>query len=128
MKEVKTKEKPKQPRRKRISTPFAQNLKQTLEERGLSIRGAAEIMGCNPAMVHSYLQGTQPHDSLAVLKLCRALKCDYQWLMTGTHPETTVSEMSLKEIFEMESDPAFSGIFQIEAKRLKRRSDDGGKK
>lgn len=113
----------KKPKRKRIATPFAENLKKILDDRDVSIRGAAEIMGINQAMVHSYLNGTQPHDALAVLKLCRALKCDYQWLMTNTLPETKLKEMSLQEIFETENDPAFSGIFQIEAKRLKRRKE-----
>ncbi|HEX7673144.1 MAG TPA: helix-turn-helix transcriptional regulator [Bdellovibrio sp.] len=111
----------KQPRRKRIETPFAANLKGLLEERSISIRGAAEICGVNQAMIHSWINGAMPHDPMAVLRLCKALKCDYQWLMTGTHPETKAQEMSLKELFDLEDEPAFSGIFQIEAKRLTRK-------
>ena len=118
---VKSKENSRQPRRKRITTPFAQNLKKILQDREVSIRGAAEICGVNQAMVHSWINGAQPHDLIAVLKLCKALKCDFQWLLTNSHPQVSIKEMSLQEIFEMENDPAFSGIFQIEAKRLKRR-------
>lgn len=111
------------PKRKRLVSPFSANLQKILAERGISIRGAAEICGVNQAVIHAWTNGAQPHDSLAVLKLCTALKCDFQWLLTGSHAETKVREMALQEIFETENDPAFSGIFQIEAKRLKRRKE-----
>ena len=116
-------EKLNKPKRKRVSSPFAGNLKKVLDERGISIRSAAQICGVNQASVHSWLNGTQPHDVNCLLKLCKAVKCDFQWLLTGTHGQAKVQEMALQEIFETENDPAFSGIFQIEAKRLKRRKE-----
>jgi len=109
------------PRRKRIATPLAANLKKVLEERKVSIRQAAKFCGVNQAMVHSWLNGAQPHDATSLLKLCHELKCDFQWLLTGTHSEIKAKEMSLSELFDLEIDPSFSGIFQIEAKRLKRK-------
>jgi transcriptional regulator with XRE-family HTH domain len=113
----------KRPARTRVVSPFAANLKTILAERGVTMRGAAEVAGVNHSVVNDWLAGSQPSDPMAVLRLCRALKCDYQWLMTGTHPEATVKEMALNEIFEVKDEPDFSGIFVIEAKRLKRRGD-----
>ena len=111
------------PVRKKVASPFAKNLKRILDERGISQRGAAEIAQTNVAVINDWLGGAVPHDHGAVLRLCKALKCDFQWLLTDSHTETKIQEMTLQEIFETESDPAFSGIFQIEAKRLKRRSE-----
>ena len=112
------------PARKRINSPFAKNLKSILEERGISQRSAANIAGVNSATINQWLSGTQPNDALAVLKLCKAFKCDFQWLLTGIKSEQSkASEIGLSEIFEIEEAPDFSGIFMIEAKRLKRRKE-----
>lgn len=73
----------KKPIRKRVDSPFAKNLKNILEERGISQRAAAEIAGVNSATINQWLSGSQPNDSMAVLKLCKGLRCDFQWLLTG---------------------------------------------
>ncbi len=112
----------KKPSRTKISSPFAQNLKQILDDRGVSLRKAADICGVEPSVLHGWLQGTSPQDIQKVLKLCNELKCDFQWLLTGTRDKINAKEMSLSELFDMENDPTFSGIFMIEAKRLKRKA------
>ena len=89
------------PARKKIGSPFAKNLKQILEERGLSQRGAAEIAKLNVAVINDWLNGSIPHDHDAVLRLCKGLKCDFQWILTSSHSEIRAKEMSLQEIFEM---------------------------
>ncbi len=115
-----------------VSSAFAANLKKVLKERGLSQRAAAEICGVNATSITDWLAGMAPRDLSAVLRLCQAIKVDFQWLLTGQHSEVRLEDLSLNEIFEIEHDPAFSGMFVIEAKRLKRRSkktsdDKGGK-
>lgn len=111
------------PVRKKRRSPFAKNLKEIMEARGITQRGAAELAGVGVAVINDWLAGSIPHDHEAVLRLCRGLKTDFQWMLTNFHPDSKVQEMSLQEIFETENDPAFSGIFQIEAKRLKRRKE-----
>lgn len=111
------------PTRKKIPSPFARNLKKILEERGISQRGAAEIAGVNVAVLHDWLNGSVPHDHSAVLKLCKALSCDFQWLLTDTHAQIEAKDFSISEIFDVQDDPDYSGIFMIEAKRLRRRSE-----
>jgi transcriptional regulator with XRE-family HTH domain len=112
------------PKRKKTTGPFANNLRAILEERGISQRGAAEIMGINVAVVNTWLQGTYPNDPNIVLKLCRALSCDFQWLLTGEQSQTNKTNITLSELFEIHNEPSFSGIFMVEAKRLKRRNKE----
>jgi transcriptional regulator with XRE-family HTH domain len=100
---------------------FAKNLKQILAERGISQRGAADLAKTNPSVINDWLSGTQPLNLDSVVLLCRALKCDFQWLLTGTRSELISKELSLSELFEVQAEPSTSGIFMIEAKRLKRR-------
>lgn len=111
----------KKPARKRISSPFSENLQQVLKEKSLSQRKAAEIAGVNSATISQWLTGSMPHDHLAVLKLCNTLKVDFQWMMTGTIAERKSKDISLSELFDIQDAPDFSGLFLIEAKRLKRR-------
>ena len=83
---------------------------------------AAEIAGVNSATINQWLSGSQPNDPIAVLKLCKALRSDFQWLLTGTpRPSQKVEELALLEIFEMQDEADFSGIYMIEAKKLKRK-------
>jgi transcriptional regulator with XRE-family HTH domain len=105
-----------------MESPFAENLRQILAERELSIRGAAEICEVSVSQIHDWMQGTQCTNPMALLKLCRALKCDFQWLLTGTRGGENKSA-NLSEIFDIQPEPAFSGIFMIEAKRLRKREE-----
>ena len=113
----------KKPIRKRVDSPFKDNLSSLLKERGISQRGAAEIMGVSVAVVNDWLQGAYPNDQSAVLKFCKAVKCDFQWLLTGEQSQGEDSRTNLSEIFDIQNEPAFSGIFMVEAKRLKKRED-----
>ncbi len=114
-------EKKTKPGRHRLKTPFASNLKAVLEEREISSSAAAEICGVSKTAVHAWLNGGAPQDLDAVAKLCNALKVDFQWLLTGSRSQGNLKGAPLSELFEIHDDPAFSGLFMIEAKRLKRR-------
>ncbi len=111
---------PKQkPKRKKVESPFAKNLGLILRERGLSQKSAAEIMGISVSVVNDWIHGTQPSDHHALLRLCKAISCDFQWLLTGTRSNPVASTSNLHEVFDVQDDPMFSGVFMIEAKRLK---------
>ena len=57
----------------------------------------------------------------AILKLCNATGEDFQHLLTGVRKDLKVGTLKLEDLFEVEAAPDFSGLFLIEAKRLKRR-------
>jgi len=113
--------KTKRPTRKKVESPFAKNLQLILEERSISQTAAAEIAGVGISSINDWLNGVQPHDLRPIIKLCEALSCDFQWLLTSTKSKTTSKNISLHELFEIEEGTSFSGIYKIEAKRLKRR-------
>lgn len=110
-------------RKKKVESPFGKNLKAVMTERSLSVRSVAELAGVSHSVVQDWLAGTVPHDHQAVAKMTDALKVDFMWILTGIHSRTDVKGMSLSEIFDVQPDPAFSGIFVLEAKRLKRRGE-----
>ena len=114
-----TKNSKQKPARKRLQSPFAGNLKTIMREHNLTQRRTSDICGVSVAVVNEWLSGSQPHDLNAVLKLCKQFKIDFKWLLTAEKSE--LSDIDLKEIFNIEDDPTFSGIFLLEAKRLKRK-------
>ncbi|MBY0314408.1 MAG: helix-turn-helix transcriptional regulator [Bdellovibrionales bacterium] len=110
------------PTRKKVQSPFSKNLKAILEERGLSQKTAADIAGTTASTINDWLAGSQPADLLCVQKLARALKTDFEWLLTGNQSQINPKDISMTELFEGEPDPSFSGIFEISARRLKRKN------
>lgn len=113
----------KKPARKKIESPFAKNLNAILEERAISQKTAAAMAEVTPATMSDWTSGASlPHDHLKIEKLCRALGCDFQWLLTGIHSRSDLQSLSMSELFESEEDPMFSGVFEISARRLKRKS------
>jgi transcriptional regulator with XRE-family HTH domain len=109
------------PVRKKIQSPFAKNLKSILDERGLSQKAAAEIAGITASTVNDWLAGSQPADLLSVQRLARALKVDFEFLVTGSQSRVSLQDLSMTELFDSEPDPSFSGIFEISARRLRRK-------
>lgn len=111
----------KKPTRKKVETPFSQNLARFLRERAITQKAAAEIAGVSVSVINSWLSGVIPQDLNAVLRLSTALNADFQHMLTGEHNKFAPKDLSLNEIFDVQDDPAFSGIFMIEAKKLKRK-------
>lgn len=93
-----------------------------LKERQISQKQAADLMGVSVSVVHDWMNGTYPNDPSALLKLCRALNCDFQWLLTG-ELSSAKSQTNLSEVFDIQDEPSFSGVFMIEAKRLSIKGD-----
>ncbi len=106
------------PKRKKTDSPFSRNLNAILLERSITQKQAATLMGVAVSVVHDWMNGTYPNDPSALLKLCKALSCDFQWLLTGVQSQLK-TKANLTEVFDIHDDPTFSGIFMIEAKRLK---------
>lgn len=111
----------KKPVRKRIQSPFAKNLERILSERKISQRAASELAQVQPSVLSGWLTGSQAHDPLAIQRLARGLGCSFEWLLCGTDSEIKASQLSMAELFESEVDPSFSGIFEISARRLRRK-------
>ena len=115
--------KTKETSKKKNTSVFAQNLKKILEERKISQADAARLAGIKRSTINDWLAGTNPQDLQAVQKLSTAINCDFQWLVTGTiSPKQQPEDLSLNQLFDIETDASFSGIYIIEAKKLKRRS------
>jgi transcriptional regulator with XRE-family HTH domain len=110
--------------RKSIESPFRKNLQGLMKEKGLTAKRVAELSGVSPTVVQNWLTGSVPHNFLAVASLANALGVDFQWLLTGVHGAApTINALSLAELFDIETDPSFSGLFMLEAKRLRRKAD-----
>ncbi|WP_374032203.1 helix-turn-helix domain-containing protein [Bdellovibrio bacteriovorus] len=106
-------------RRKRTTTGpiFAANLKLVLKERGLSSRAGAEIAGVPASTFSQWLAGTVPLDLESVHRFAKGVGVDFQWLLIGkTEPPPVVS---IKDFYDVSDEPDLSGVFLIEAKRLK---------
>ena len=108
--------------RKRASSPFAENLKNIIAERNLSVRAVAELAGVAASMVSSWTKGTLPYDLLAIKRLATALGVNFEWLTTGEISTVDMKSLSLDQLFQEEK--AFSGIYKTEATRLIRRGSE----
>lgn len=108
-------------KKKGTKSIFAGNLEKLLKERKLTQKMLADIAGVSPSTMAEWLNGNQPQSMEAVLRICESLKIDFQFLLTGENSRTNLKDISLAEIFEMEDEPSFSGVFQIEMKRLTRK-------
>ena len=108
----------------KTKSPFAQNLKSVLSDRGITQKAAAELANVPASTIGDWLSGVMPSDPLAVQRLCRALKCDFEWLLTGAKGRTNFSEIPLSEVFDITDEPDFSGFFEISARRLRKKGGD----
>ena len=109
----------KRAKRRRIESPFGRILKAILAEQGITYRQAASFAGVPNSVLHAWITGGAPQDLLAVARLAKVLRCDFQMLLTGVPSEGSVPSNSLAQIFEINPDEELSGIFLVEAKRLK---------
>lgn len=101
---------------------FATNLEKLLKERKLTQKMLADLIGASPSTLNEWIKdGKQPQSMDAVLRICESLKVDFQWLLTGQNSRTNLKDISLSELFEVSEEPDFSGVFQIEMKRLVRK-------
>ena len=112
------KQKTKRGRRPKAPQVFSKNFRRLLEEKKISVTRAASIIGTSKSVVSGWQAGAMPNDPSGLLKLCQELGADFQYLMTGV-PSSAIPASRLGEIFEIEDSPEYSGVFLLEAKRLK---------
>ncbi len=111
----------KKPARKRIESPFAENLRRLLEERQITASAAAIIAQVPISTVNGWLAGgIQPHNFQAVQRLSTALKADFEMLLCGTSHAFEPTEMPLSAIFD-EVDVGLQGVYRLSLKRLVRK-------
>lgn len=107
--------------KKKVVSPFAKNFAEVLKQRNLSQRAVAEIAGVAPSVISDWLAGAIPQDLNALMKICQALNCDFQYLLTSVHSRPDIKDISLSELFDVNDVPDFEGVFQIQMKRLTRK-------
>lgn len=109
--------------RKKKDSPFSKNLKGLLEERNINQKQAAILAEISNSVLSDWLCNTgSPQDLTSVAKLAKSLNVDFQWLLTGIKSSTSsIDNASLGDIFNIEDESMFTGIFRIEAKRLTRK-------
>lgn len=73
-----------EPRRFDFQTPLSLFLEKLLEERCLTIREACKIAGCSPSVLHGWLHGAYPTDTVIHLKrLCNHFGYTLAEALTG---------------------------------------------
>jgi transcriptional regulator with XRE-family HTH domain len=102
--------------RKSSSGSFTKILIQLMQEKGMSVRMAAETAGVPASTVNSWRSGSSPTDFEAIRRLAKGLGVSFEFLLTGKSG-ITPNEITIAEIFEEES-PFFDGYARISIRRL----------
>jgi len=66
--------------------------------------------------VNDWLNGTTPHDLLAVRRLAKALGVSVSFLLYGEKEDPV--NFSIEEIIEKSDSPIMSGLYHIEVKKV----------
>lgn len=115
------------PRQKREShkTPLAQFLRRVLKEQNLSILQASRIAGCAPSVLHGWLQGSYPAETIDKLKrLANHYGYSLAVAMSGA-PDEIKDTFDLRQHYH--ETVVFDGLAQIQIKKLERIKVGGGK-
>lgn len=115
-------QKAKKGRKPKRPSVFAKNLKKIMAEKKMNIRELSRQLGIANSVLHGWVNGVTPNDPEIVLRLCQVLGADFQFMMTGT-PSSNLTPDRLDELFQMEDTPEFSGIYLLEAKKLRWRKN-----
>jgi hypothetical protein len=118
------------PKKQSTTSVFSVNLRKVLDERQLTLKMAADLMGVPYTTLVEWANGASPSNIEAIGGFCRKMGIDFQWLLTGVHSRTSAVDLPaedlLREYFE-ERDDGLSGLFKITATRLVRRKKEAGK-
>ncbi|MGE4233210.1 MAG: helix-turn-helix domain-containing protein [Bacteriovoracia bacterium] len=108
------------PRRARVDSPFAKNLKAIMDKRSLTHREVAEMSGVATSVVNDWLAGSQPYDLNKVGMLAKNLGVSFERLLINS--ETKPSDLAITELFTELDVEELSGLFLISVKRLVKKS------
>ncbi len=92
-----------------------------ITERGLTQKAIAQLADVPVSTVCGWVSGVLPTDPLAAYRLAKALNVDFQWLLTSESSKGRPSEIPISEIFDLQDEPAMTGMFGITARRLKKK-------
>lgn len=105
-------------RQKREShkTPLAQFLRRLLKEQDVSIMQASRIAGCAPSVLHGWLQGAYPAETISKLKrLANHYGYSLAVAMSG-EPDELGTHFQIKEHFT--ETVVFDGLAKIQITKL----------
>lgn len=105
-------------RRKRVGpTPFAKILRLLMEEKGISVRRAAEMAGVGISTIDNWRAGALPEDYSAVKRLASRLGVSFSFLLTGEEDSREGNAPAISEVFE-DGGAIFDGYAKIMIQRL----------
>jgi transcriptional regulator with XRE-family HTH domain len=108
----------KKPKRKRSeASVFAKNLSRLLDDRGISHRVAAQMIGVSQSTFASWISGSAPNDLNKVASLAKALGVSFSYLCLGIEEHPSRDEIDLSDLYE-EENVSFDGLYKIKAIRL----------
>lgn len=95
------------------------NLRKVLLDRQMSARAGAALAGVAQTTFTSWVNGSAlPMDFRALQKFCTGAGVNLEWLLTGKIETPKANDAG--EIFEIvPGEPALSGVYLIEAKRVR---------
>ena len=108
------------PRLKRSThkTHLAVFLQKLIKEQGISIMQAARIAGCAPSVLHGWLQGSYPSETIDKLKkLSNHFGYSLAVAMSG-RPDEIQNNFDLRQYYK--ETVVFDGLAQIQIKKLER--------
>lgn len=106
------------PRQKRSShkTPLATFLQRILREQNISMLEAARIAGCAPSVLHGWIQGSYPSETIDKLKkLCNHFGYSLAVALSG-EPDKIANTFNINEYYAQTT--IFEGLAQIQIKKL----------
>lgn len=99
-------------------TPFSKILRRLMDEKGMSVRKAAEIADVGISTVDNWRAGSLPEDYSAVKRLANSLGVSFTFLLTGEEDKRDQFSMpSVTEVFE-DGGALFDGYAKITIQRL----------
>jgi transcriptional regulator with XRE-family HTH domain len=98
------------------SDHWGHRLASVLQEKSLSNRAAAKLIGIAPSLIDAWIKtGASPADLKTVKKLADSIGADFTWLLTGEYGKSQ-KRPSITELFQ--ETPYFDGVARIRIDRL----------
>ena len=106
--------------------PFTRILNSLMQEKGLSVRKAAEAAGVGSSTIMSWKSGALPENYVAVKRLAKKLGTNLGFLLTGEDDTREGGPPLVGEAFD-DAGTLFDGFAKITIQRLVPRNTQKGK-
>lgn len=100
---------------------FSKNLVEVLKSRNISQSQAAKLAGVSLSTLNGWTAGAAPSDMKAILRLCKSLDLDFQYLLSGERSGLALSKIPIEELFKVEESASFDGFYQVSFKKMVRK-------